>query len=104
MMSKLADLKKVVRHTGHYLTRFMIVIISVGKLLQMIEHFPSHLRLHLNTHNVSLILDEIIEKQTDNVQSEKKDSSADDELRVSAARGELIYHASGDDGIEDSDH
>ena len=70
----------------------------------MIEHFPSHLRLHLNAHHVTLVLDKVIEEHTDNVKEEKPYTAADDYLIISAAACKFSNHASCKYGVEDTYH
>ena len=67
MVSKLAYLPQIVCHSRHDFTRFVIVIEAVGKLFQMIEHIASHISLHFNADNMTLVLYKIVKQRPDNI-------------------------------------
>ena len=68
-MCKLCHVHKVVCHTGHNFARFLAVIEAERKLFKMTEHIRTHLCLHTYTHNVSLVLNEIVEKHFADIKS-----------------------------------
>ncbi len=53
MVGKLSNIKQVVCNTAHNLSHFCIVIISIGKLLQMIIGIAAHIRFYLCPHNMT---------------------------------------------------
>ena len=66
-MGKLGDIEKIVSHSRHYLSRFVIIVKAKGELLQMAEHITAHLSLHFNTHYMPLILNKILQKHTNKI-------------------------------------
>ena len=74
-MSKFAYVHKVVGHTRHYFTRFMIVEKGVRQLFQMIEHVASHLSLHFYAHYVSVILNEIVKPHSEEIYAQQRSAA-----------------------------
>ena len=102
MVGKLAYIHKVVCHAAHYLTCFVIVVIRIGKLFQVVEHIASHLRLHTHAHYVAVILDEIIEQLTHEIEKEKPDAEKYDHF-ILFVGDKVVKHCSRYDRIEYSD-
>ena len=92
-MSKLTYVHKVICHSGHDLSRFMIVVKAVGKLFKMLEHVASHLCLHTYAHYVAVILDEIVEKHTYGVKSEEYHAENNNEI-ILFVGDEIVKHVS----------
>ena len=102
MVSKLAYVHKVVCHAAHYFTRFVIIVIRIGKLFKMIEHIASHLRLHTHAHYVAVILNEIIQQLTHEVEEKQPDTEKYDHL-IFLIRNKVVKHRSCYDGVEYTD-
>ena len=58
VVRKLGNLLEITRHTGHNFAGFIGIKKGEGELFQVREEIASHLRLHPDTHDVPLVLDE----------------------------------------------
>ena len=103
MVSKLTDLKKVGGHSGHDLTRLVLVIEGEGKLLNVREEVAAHLRLHSDTDKVTVILNEIAQEEADHVEREDDCRRGDDHFCRLCSVKKSCEHFLRDDGIDHSD-
>ena len=103
VVSKLADLEKVGGHTGHDLTRFVLVIEGEGKLLNVREEVAAHLSLHSDTDEVTVILNEIAQKQSDDIKHKNDCTCGDYHFCGLCSVKECLEHCFGDDGIDHTD-
>ena len=94
-MRKLTDLPKIVCHTGHYFSCFVIIVELIRQLLKVIEHITSHLRLHSYTYCVSLILNKVVKEHSYKVQNKKHRAEYHDKLEL-LIRNEIVQHISCD--------
>ena len=78
-MCKLAYIHKVVGHSRHYLSRFVVIVKLIRKLFEMLEHIASHLRLHTHTHYVPVILNEEVQKHSYSIKNEQGNAEYDNE-------------------------
>ena len=77
MVRKLANLEKVAGHTGHNLSRLVVIVEGEGELLQVRKEVAAHRRLHLNTYKVTVILDEVAQEHTNDVEDKNEKSDGD---------------------------
>ena len=103
VVSKLADLKEVGGHTGHDLTRLVLVIEGERKTLDLREKVAAHLRLHSDTDQVTVILHEIAQEKSDNVKCEHDHACRDDKLCGISDFKEVVNELAGDDGLDHTD-
>ena len=76
VMGKFRHVEQVVRDPPHNLPHLRIVIIGVGKLLQMKISIPAHIRLDLRSHDMPHIGHIIAGNRIDDAQSQIKQSQA----------------------------
>ena len=102
MVRKLGDLHQVVCHARHDLTGFVVVKVSIGQTLQMVEHVGSHLCLHADTDHMTPILHKVAQIHTDNIQKQKS-RTADDEHADVLIGNKVLQHQIGQDRIQHTD-
>ena len=71
-MCKLCYVHQVVGHSRHDFARFIFVVKGIGELFEMTEHIGTHLRLHSYTHDMTLVLNEVVEKHFADVKTQKR--------------------------------
>jgi hypothetical protein len=102
-MRKLAYLKKVARYSRHNASRFIVIIKLEGELLQMVEKIYAHLLLHFNTDNVAVILNEVAQKHSYNI--ERKHGSARYNDRAVHSVWNIVFkHFSRYHGVDHTDN
>ena len=100
VVSKLADLEKVGGHTGHDLTRFVLVVEGEGKLLDVCEEVAAHLCLHSDTDEVTVILNEVAQEEADYVEREDDGTCGNYHFCRLRSVKESLEHRFCDDGID----
>ena len=73
---KLTDLCHIACDTGEQLSRFLIIEVMKGELLDMSKQIPSHVVFDGRTHDMPIVLHRILDRKIQDVQ-DKKDSCAD---------------------------
>ena len=77
----------------------MLIVVGEGELLQMVEQVAAHVRLHPHTHDVALILDEIVQAHSHQVDQQHADTRNDDHPVIPVG-DQVIEHSAGDHGID----
>ena len=70
-MSKFTDVEKVVGHTCHKLTCFVVVVEGIGQFFKMAEKVTAHLGLHLHTHDVAVVVDIVVHSGAEEIDRKK---------------------------------
>ena len=68
----------------------------------MVEHIATHLRLHPHAHHVSLVLDEVVEQHTHEIE-QKEPNSKDDDHAVLTVGNEIVEHRARHHGVDHAD-
>ena len=100
-MSKLTDIHKVICHSGHKLACFIIVIEAVRKRLKLSEHITSHLSLHSDTHNMSVILNKKVETHSQKIKSKQRKTESHNQ-RIFLIGNKIIEHISENNRVTDT--
>ena len=99
MVSKLAYVHQVVGHARHYLAGLMIVVESIRQTLEPVEHIRAHLGLYTHAHDMTVVLHEIIEQHTHNIDREQGDSEYHNKA-ILPVRNQVVEHTARDYRID----
>ena len=98
VVCKLANLKQVARDPRHYFSGLIVIVKLKGQLLKMLKKVYSHLRLHLYTYDMTVILHEISQKKAQHVKCQH-DDTGNHYRSVHLVRYIIVEHLIGNDGI-----
>ena len=102
VVSELCHVHQIVSHSRHQLAGLVTVKVAEGKSLKMREHLATHLGLHTQTHNVSLVLNEVVEHHSHKVEH-KQNYAGYDYVIVLLIRNVVIEHRARHDRIDDTE-
>ena len=102
VVSELGNVHQIVGHSRHQLARLVPVKVAEWQPLKMCEHLAAHLRLHTQTHNVSLVLYEEVEQHTYEVEHEQ-DHACYDYVIILLIRYEVVEHRARHDRVYDTE-
>ena len=98
MVSKLGNIHQVVDDSGHDDTGFVFIKVGEWKFLQMGEDVAAHVCLHANTHNMTLILHDILHNGLDDIDDQKRCTPGKNQLEI-FVRNVGIDDVSGNDRV-----
>ena len=102
VVSQLTDFKQVAGQPGEDGAGFVIVEEGVGQLLQMGEQVAAHLLLHLHADDMAVVLDEVVEQHTDDVQTQNHQAGNND-LIIEPVGDQIVEHFIGHHGVDHAD-
>ena len=100
-MREFADFKEVARDPRHDPAGLVVVVKTEGQFFQMREQVPAHAGLHADADHVPVILDEIPEAETDDVQGQD-DGPGNHDRPVLPVRNVIVQHPVRHDGVDHS--
>ena len=102
-MGKLSYFKQIAGDPGHDLAGLVVVIEPVGQPLQMGKQILSHVGLHSDTDDVTVVLHKIPKQHPDHIKHQH-DHTGDHNGRVHFIGNVVVEHFVGDHRIHHADH